>query len=158
MRFDTLRHVRDDAKAVGPAHHLLLVIATHVNYHTGEARVSVKRLAHALDVTPRYVQVLLNRLVACGDLLVSHGGGHATNTYRIPMPEEGMKSSDELQFTSEMNCSSPQTRTAVHPKDIMKERKKTSAKRCGWGSCEAPICPHEVNFCAPHGLCQRCAG
>ena len=157
MRFETLRHVRDHAKAVGPAHHLLLVIATHVNYHTGEARVSEQRLAHALNVTPRYVRILLNRLVACGALLVEHGGGRAPNTYRIPLPEGGMKSSEELPFLSEGNCRSGLRGTPVPPKDILKERKKTPSKRCGWGSCDQPVCPHGVNFCAGHGPCRHCA-
>jgi hypothetical protein len=28
--------------------------------------------------------------------------------------------------------------------------------RCGWGGCEHPVCPHEVNFCAMHAFCQTC--
>jgi hypothetical protein len=31
-------------------------------------------------------------------------------------------------------------------------------KRCGWGGCESRVCLHEVNFCARHANCQRCAG
>jgi hypothetical protein len=31
-------------------------------------------------------------------------------------------------------------------------------KRCGWGGCDAWVCPHEVNFCATHADCPRCAG
>ncbi len=75
MRFEILRHVRDHAKAVGPAHHLLLVIATHVNYHTGEARVSVKRLAHVhhrqgrcrkgLRIGKASLKVILNGMAGC---------------------------------------------------------------------------------------------
>jgi hypothetical protein len=34
---------------------------------------------------------------------------------------------------------------------------KLASKRCGWGGCDAPVCPHEVNFCAVHALCQTCA-
>jgi hypothetical protein len=30
-------------------------------------------------------------------------------------------------------------------------------KRCGWGGCEAQVCPHEVNFCARHADCEECA-
>jgi hypothetical protein len=32
-----------------------------------------------------------------------------------------------------------------------------TAKCCGWGGCETQVCPHEVNFCAKHGNCERCA-
>jgi hypothetical protein len=31
-------------------------------------------------------------------------------------------------------------------------------KRCGWGGCDDWVCPHEVNFCATHADCPRCAG
>lgn len=34
---------------------------------------------------------------------------------------------------------------------------KLASKRCGWGGCEHPVCPHEVNFCARHAFCQACA-
>ena len=40
------------------------------------------------------------------------------------------------------------------PMDISPE---TETKRCGWGGCEHPVCPHEVNFCARHAFCQLCA-
>jgi hypothetical protein len=31
-------------------------------------------------------------------------------------------------------------------------------KHCGWGGCESPVCPHEVNFCAYHAICECCGG
>jgi len=34
---------------------------------------------------------------------------------------------------------------------------RVPSKRCGWGSCEDLVCPHEVNFCAMHACCQGCA-
>jgi hypothetical protein len=35
MHFKSLLHVRDHAKVVGTAHHLLEYIAIHTNMHTG---------------------------------------------------------------------------------------------------------------------------
>jgi hypothetical protein len=34
----------------------------------------------------------------------------------------------------------------------------TDNKHCGWGGCDDWVCPHEVNFCATHADCPRCAG
>ena len=31
-------------------------------------------------------------------------------------------------------------------------------KRCGWIGCDGWVCPHEVNFCAYHAICEKCAG
>jgi hypothetical protein len=37
-----------------------------------------------------------------------------------------------------------------------KERKEARARVCGWSGCAAPVCAHEVNFCATHASCLRC--
>jgi hypothetical protein len=85
MHFESLRHVRDHAKVVGTAHHLLEFIAMHVNMQTGEAfDLTVERLAHRLDVTPQWVGQLRARLVQAGELIVKQSRGRHPNVYIIP--------------------------------------------------------------------------
>jgi hypothetical protein len=85
MHFKSLLHVRDHAKVVGTAHHLLEYIALHVNRHTGEAfELTVERIAHRLEVTPQWVGQLRRRLVESGELLVKQSRGRHPNVYIIP--------------------------------------------------------------------------
>jgi hypothetical protein len=85
MHFKSLRHVRDHAKVRGTAHHLLNIIASHINMHTGEAfELTVERLANYLGVTPQWVGRLVNSLLASGELVVQRSRGRHANVYRIP--------------------------------------------------------------------------
>jgi hypothetical protein len=47
---------------------------------------------------------------------------------------------------------------AAYPVSRLPEQTTAETKRCGWGGCDSPVCPHEVNFCAYHANCERCAG
>ena len=44
------------------------------------------------------------------------------------------------------------------PGDCSLELTNLDTRRCGWGGCESPVCPHEVNFCAYHAMCEHCSG
>jgi hypothetical protein len=83
MNFAVLLHVRDHSKTVGSARHLLLEIATHINYHSGLTRLSVDRLAHRLHVGARHVRKLLAVLEASGELVIWRTTGRHANTYQI---------------------------------------------------------------------------
>jgi 5-methylcytosine-specific restriction endonuclease McrA len=83
MNFAVLLHVRDHSKTVGSARHLLLEIATHINYHSGVTRLSVERLAHRLHVGARHVRKLLAVLEASGELVIWRTAGRHANTYQV---------------------------------------------------------------------------
>jgi hypothetical protein len=83
MNFAVLLHVRDHSKTVGAARHLLLEIATHINYHSGVTRLSVERLAHRLHVGARHVRKLLAVLEASGELVIWRTAGRHANTYQV---------------------------------------------------------------------------
>jgi hypothetical protein len=85
MHDQSIRHVRDHAKAQGTEHHLLEFISVHVNAYTGEAfELTVDRVAHRLKITPQWVRQLRARLVASGELLVKPSRGRHPNVYIIP--------------------------------------------------------------------------
>lgn len=46
----------------------------------------------------------------------------------------------------------------LSPVSLPPEQATAETKRCGWGGCDSPACPHEVNFCGYHALCEVCAG
>jgi hypothetical protein len=54
-----------------------------------------------------------------------------------------------------MSKDAPFARADHHP-DVDHHHAPARRRRCGWGSCDQGVCPHEVNFCAAHAHCQAC--
>jgi hypothetical protein len=85
MHDQSIRHVRDHAKAQGTEHHMLEFISVHVNEYTGEAfELTVDRVAHRLNITSQWVRQLRARLVQSGELIVRQSPGRRPNVYMIP--------------------------------------------------------------------------
>jgi helix-turn-helix protein len=148
MSIAMVAYVRDVAKLTGSAHHLLLVIASHMHPTLGYAWPSVTTLAHTLDVTPRRIYQLLHDLESTGYLLIERGGGRRTNHYRIPLPDNGgMKSTDEMRFTPPVKWVSPQPCNDLHPERVVKRERKEAPV------AHAPGKPEMLNpfWCQAHG-------
>ncbi|MGN9917669.1 helix-turn-helix domain-containing protein [Micromonospora palomenae] len=62
---------------------VLLAIAAHTNYQTGEAFPSVATIAEHAGVSPRTVHRVLAKLVQLGRLVVRKVAGIASNVYRV---------------------------------------------------------------------------
>lgn len=125
MSIDIVAYVRDFSKATGSAHHLLLVIASNINSTLGYAWPSIAYLAQRLDVTPRRIHQILHELEASGQLIIEHGGGRRTNRYRIPLPDDRMKSTDEMDCTPPLKPIAPHPGNGLHGERVVRgERKK----------------------------------
>jgi hypothetical protein len=86
MHFKSLRHVRDHVKVQGRPYELLTHIALHTNLHTGEAfELTIERQAHRHAITPEWTRILLNGLIATGELIVERSRGRYPNRYRFPL-------------------------------------------------------------------------
>jgi biotin operon repressor len=83
MSMTSVAYVRDHAKLSGPAHHLLLLLASYQHRQTDWAWPSVPRLARTLGVTRQRVQQLLKELREQHYVLIEYGGGRRTNRYRV---------------------------------------------------------------------------
>ncbi|WBC17574.1 helix-turn-helix domain-containing protein [Micromonospora sp. WMMA1998] len=72
------------SKDLRPSERLVLVaIAAHSNYDTGEAFPSVATIAEHAGVSPRTVHRVLAKLVQLGRLVVRKVAGIASNVYRV---------------------------------------------------------------------------
>ncbi|WP_328533218.1 helix-turn-helix domain-containing protein [Micromonospora zamorensis] len=72
------------SKDLRPNERLVLVaIAAHANYETGDAFPSVATIAHHAGVSPRTVHRVLAKLVQLGRLVVRRVAGIASNVYRL---------------------------------------------------------------------------
>jgi hypothetical protein len=86
MHFKSLRHVRDHVKVQGRAYDLLTYIALHTNMHTGEAfELTIERQALRHQLTPEWTRILLNGVIATGELVVERSRGRHLNRYRFPL-------------------------------------------------------------------------
>jgi DNA-binding transcriptional regulator YhcF (GntR family) len=172
MHFDTLVHLRDDSKYTGLDRLLLIEIELFAAKDTHRAMPSVKRLAHDLGVSERWVQVRLKRLVAEGALGIDHGTGRShTNIYTLLDTEERVNSASGFpaervnswrrkgeEFDSErVNSTSPEVVQEKERKErpVALFRRREEAK-CGHHGCHGPQCPH-TQFCRPHANCRDCA-
>jgi hypothetical protein len=121
MHFKSLLHVRDHAKVVGTAHHLLEYIAQHTNMHTGEAfELTVERQAHRLNVTPQWVGQLRRHLVESGELIVQQSRGRRPNVYIIPYERcpacQGDDINPKVEVGDDLNPElQPQTQPQTRP-------------------------------------------
>ena len=86
MHFKSLRHVRDHVKVQGRAYDLLMYIALHTHMHTGEAfELTIERQALRHQLTPEWTRILLNGVIATGELVVERSRGRHPNRYRFPL-------------------------------------------------------------------------
>jgi hypothetical protein len=86
MHFKSLLHVRDHVKVQGRAYDLLMYIALHTNMHTGEAfELTIARQALRHQLTPEWTRILLNGVIATGELIVERSRGRHPNRYRFPL-------------------------------------------------------------------------
>jgi hypothetical protein len=86
MHFKSLLHVRDHVKVQGRPYELLTYIALHINMHTGEAfELTIERQAQRHQITPEWTRILLNGLIATGELVVERSRGRHPNRYRFPL-------------------------------------------------------------------------
>ena len=86
MHLKSLRHVRDHVKVQGRAYDLLMYIALHTNMHTGEAfALTIERQALRHQITPEWTRILLNGVIATGELVVERSRGRHPNRYRFPL-------------------------------------------------------------------------
>jgi len=147
---------------------LLLVIAYHIHPSTGSTSLSTQQLAAETGLSPRHLQHLLRQLDASGALVIERGGGLGdAHVYRLP--STGAMGSAGPSATAQAGGRTPEDRVSLLPTTgprgglvravgpHLPPAARGPAKRCGWGSCEALVCPHEVNFCATHACCQACA-
>jgi hypothetical protein len=173
MSMEMLAQVLHKSQHTGSAYKLLLVIAYHTNPQTGLAWPSRRLLAAEIRVGERYLKRLLRRLVKSGELEIrpGQGRGHLSvyrihlddaevihrkgglTPLRVPLKRGPIEAKKRGPFGVTVE---PKERREEAPSLLCQER-LAGARRCGWGSCTRPVCPHEVNFCAGHAGCERCA-
>ena len=84
MSLNALNHVWKHSHAKGSALLLLLAIADYAQDDGGMAFPSIQTLADKARMTPRWVQLLQNKLVEMGELSITpKGSRYGTNEYRI---------------------------------------------------------------------------
>jgi hypothetical protein len=108
MHFKSLRHVRDHVKVQGRAYDLLMYIALHTHMHTGEAfELTIERQAHRHQITPEWTRILLNGVIATGELVVERSRGRHPNRYRFPLERchacQGDDINPEVQLRDDLN-------------------------------------------------------
>jgi hypothetical protein len=97
MHFKSLRHVRDHVKVQGRAYDLLMYIALHTHMHTGEAfELTIERQAQRHQLTPEWTRILLNGVIATGELVVERSRGRHPNRYRFPLERCSACQGDDL--------------------------------------------------------------
>jgi hypothetical protein len=127
MHFKSLLHVRDHVKVQGRPYDLLMYIALHTNRHTGEAfELTIERQAHRHQITPEWTRILLNGVIATGELLVERSRWRHPNRYRFPLErcQACQASNPEVELGVDFNPkvtpaeppSEPQSETAPTPK------------------------------------------
>ena len=119
MHFKSLRHVRDHVKVQGRAYDLLMYIALHTHMHTGEAfELTIERQALRHQLTPEWTRILLNGVIATGELVVERSRGRHPNRYRFPLERchacQGDDLNPEVELRDDLNpkLHPPQPQTA----------------------------------------------
>ena len=108
MHFKSLRHVRDHVKVQGRAYDLLMYIALHTHMHTGEAfELTIERQAQRHQLTPEWTRILLNGVIATGELVVERSRGRHPNRYRFPLERchacQGDDLNPEVELRDDIN-------------------------------------------------------
>ena len=128
MHIKSLFHVRDHVKVQGRAYDLLMYIALHTNMHTGEAfELTIERQAHRHQITPEWTRMLLNGVIATGELLVERSRGRHPNRYRFPLErcqacqgdhptlEEGEDLNPKVELGDDVNPKVPSPQPPTEP-------------------------------------------
>lgn len=84
MSFDAFKAVRDSSSHKGAALLLMICIADRISQDTDKGHVVVGKLARDTRMTERYVQKLLGKLIASGELVIEPIPGR-TSYYYIPL-------------------------------------------------------------------------
>ena len=87
MCYETVGAILDSSKSVGSQRLLLVALAHHKNFKTGQCNPSIKTLAAECKISERSIHRNLKSLVALGELQIESGAFHSrSNRYSLRLP------------------------------------------------------------------------